>query len=576
MHNLRDIDVDIPRDRFVVLTGVSGSGKSSLAFDTLHAEGQRRYIESLSVYARQFLDQLERPDIDTIDGLPPTVAIEQNAGSSSPRSTVATITEAYDYLRLLYARAGVPHCPSCEREIRRQPPEQIVSSVLAMQDGRKVIVMAPLVRGRKGQHATAFDAIRRAGLIRARVDGEYVEIQEAPKLAKSKEHTIEAVVDRLVVREGIRPRLAESVDRALKLGDGTLLLSIQNDDGSWIDRVLSVNLSCPECGIGLEEMEPRSFSFNSSYGACPSCEGLGQLSVFDPELVLPDPSQVVRPETLPFWTSLPPRQAGGVAVAIEGYLRNHKADATTPRSRWSRSAVQKFLHGEATFPGLLKLLDSIFEQTRSEPRRQALASFRSRVPCPACQGARLRPEARAVTVDGMAIPQITALPSSEAISALTAMSFEPPLDQIGPPLVREVILRLEYLERVGLGYLTLDRPTDTLSGGEFQRVRLASQIGSGLVGVGFILDEPTAGLHPRDTDRLLDSLRALRDAGNSLVVVEHDEPTIRAADWVLDLGPGAGPDGGRVVAQGTPDQLDGPESLTARYLRSQRARRRSG
>jgi excinuclease ABC subunit A len=571
VHNLRGIDVDLPRDRLVVLTGVSGSGKSSLAFDTLHAEGQRRYIESLSSYARQFLDQLERPDADLIEGLPPTVSIDQRSGTANPRSTVATVTEIHDYLRLLYARAGVPHCPKCGRAIRRQAPEQMVASVLAMRAGRKVLVLAPLVRGRKGQHLDAFQAIRRAGLLRARVDGQVIEVKDEPKLARTKPHDIEAVVDRLVVREGIRPRLAESIDLALKLGDGSILLSAETESG-WEDLLLSIHYACPACGSGFEELEPRSFSFNSPYGACPSCDGLGTHARFDPDLVIPDRALALAEGAVAPWRTLRPKNGDSPVddPALAAFLKRHRLKREKPLAAWPEKAFQAFLQGEpeAGYSGVLPILDRALETARTENQRSALERFRAAVVCPACLGARLRPEARAVTLGGRAIHEVSDLPIVEARRYFDALTFAAPLDQVGPPLVREIAVRLGFLDRVGLGYLTLARGADTLSGGELQRVRLATQIGSGLVGVCYILDEPTAGLHPRDTDRLLASLSDLRDQGNSVVVVEHDEATIRAADWLIDLGPGAGPDGGRVVATGPPGALAASdESLTARYLR---------
>jgi excinuclease ABC subunit A len=575
VHNLRDLDVDVPRNKLVVLTGVSGSGKSSLAFDTLFGEGQRRYIEGLSSYARQFLDQLEPPDVDLIEGLPPTVAIEQRAGSASPRSTVATVAQAHDFLRVLYARAGEPHCPACGREISRMSPEQMVGAVLGLSEGRKVILMAPLVRGRKGQHAEAFEAIRRAGLIRARVDGEMIEVaEEPPKLAKTKNHTIEAVVDRLVVREGIRPRLAEGVDRALLLADGNLVLSIQQEDGAWADRTLSTRLACPGCGTGLEEIEPRTFSFNSPHGACRSCEGLGVLSDFDPELVIPDRSKSLAAGAFAPLPSLPPRLRDAIwgDPALEAFLKGAKVGRDTPLSAWPAKAIEQLLEGKsggkAGFAGWMGSLRAAYEGA-TEKRKEELDAFRGTVPCPACGGARLRPEARAVTVGGKSLPALLALPAGEAAAWLGGVAFAPPLDEVGPPVVKEIVRRLEFLDRVGLSYLSLDRPADTLSGGELQRVRLAAQIGSGLVGVCYVLDEPTAGLHPRDTARLLDSLVALRDLGNSVLVVEHDEATIRAADWLIDLGPGAGPEGGRLVAEGPPESLVEAApgaSPTKRYL----------
>lgn len=515
VHNLRDVRVDIPRDRLVVLTGVSGSGKSSLAFDTLYAEGRRRYLESLTSYARQFLDQLERPDVDAIEGLPPTVAIDQRSGAAGPRSTVGTITEVMDYLRVLFARAGTPHCPRCGLPIRRQTPEQMVDTVLAMREGRKVLILAPLARGRKGQNAEAFQAIRRAGLIRARVDGRVIEVTpDDPPLARTKAHNIEAVVDRLVVRDGIRPRLAESIDLGLKLGGGTILLSAQTEDG-WADEPHSLHFACPSCGLGLQELEPRTFSFNSPHGACPRCDGLGT-----------------------------------IAAEIEvrkSPLKKQKAakDGGLDREKLGRPS------GKGSDP--------------PTPAREPPTA-----PCPECQGARLGPAARAVTIAGETLPALCALPVDEARRFFDRLEFSASQAAIGPPLVREVVARLSFLEEVGLAYLTLSRGADTLSGGELQRVRLATQIGSGLVGVCYILDEPTAGLHPADTRMLIASLVRLRDQGNSVIVVEHDEETIRGADWLVDLGPGAGPEGGLVVAQGPAGSLveDG-DSSTARYLRGE-------
>jgi excinuclease ABC subunit A len=573
VHNLRDLDVDIPRDSLVVLTGVSGSGKSSLAFDTLHAEGRRRYIEGLSSYARQFLDQMERPDVDSIEGLPPTVAIDQKTSSANPRSTVGTITEAYDYLRLLYARTGAPHCPNCGQPIRRQAPEQVVDQVLGLGEGTKVLVLAPMVRDRKGQHLDVFHAIREARLMRARVDGQVLEVDaEPPKLAKTKTHRIEAIVDRLVVREGIRPRIAESVDLALKLGGGTVILSIQSGD-VWEDRISSIHYACPGCGTSLGEVEPRTFSFNSPHGACPSCGGLGSFRSFDPDLVLPDRSKSIDGGAVAPWEALPPssRRASLDDPGLASFWKRHKLSKSTPLTDWPAKEVGSFFQGEVgVYAGLLADLEQHLAAAKTDARKMALVAFRSESTCPDCQGARLRPEARAVRVGGKAIHELTALSIDAARVFLASLRFEPAQERIGPPLVAEVDSRLAFLHEVGLDYLTLDRAADTLSGGELQRVRLATQIGSGLVGVCYVLDEPTAGLHPRDTTRLLASLAGLRDRGNSVVVVEHDEATIRAADWLIDLGPGAGPDGGLVVAQGPPDALiESGESATARHLRGE-------
>ncbi len=566
VHNLKGVDVDLPRDRLVVLTGVSGSGKSSLAFDTLYAEGQRRYIESLSGYARQFLDQLERPDVDLIEGLPPTVSIDQRTGAANPRSTVATVTEIHDYLRLLYARTGTPHCPNCGVPIRRQTPEQMVTTVLAMREGRKVLILAPLVRGRKGSHAEAFQAVRRAGLLRARVDGEVVEIASDPKLAKTKVHQIEAVVDRLVVREGIRPRLAESIDLAIKLGDGTILLSAQTDSG-WEDLPLSLHFACPSCGIGLAEIEPRTFSFNSPYGACPTCDGLGTLATFDPDLIVPDRSLSLAQGAVVPWLDLPGKslKIASEEPWVKDFLKRNHLKRTTPLADWPAAVFDEFLE-----KGVIPSLEHAGRSARTDRQKAAIGAFRSETVCPACQGARLKPETRAVTLGGRSLPEVSELPISDAITVFKTLRFPPERAQVGPPLVVEIVSRLSFLDRVGLGYLTLARSADTLSGGELQRVRLATQIGSGLVGVCYVLDEPTAGLHPVDTDKLLATLTDLRDQGNSVIVVEHDEATIRAADWLIDLGPGAGPDGGEVVAIGPPDALlTTGRSSTAGYLRGE-------
>ena len=445
----------------------------------------------------------------------------------------------------------------------------MVETVLAFQEGRKVIVLSPLVRGRKGQHADAFETMRRAGLIRARVDGEMVEIQEPPKLAKTKTHDIDAVVDRLVVREGIRPRLAESIDRARKLSEGTVTLSVQNDQGGWEDRTLSERFACPECGVGLEEVEPRTFSFNSPHGACRSCDGLGTKRVFDRDLIVPDPSKSLDQGAVVPWSGDGPKTRVAIPPGLEAFLARHKLSKQKPLREWPRAALREFFDGDSKtgFAGVIPTLEAEFASLKNDRRKAALEVYRAEEACPACKGARLRPEALAVTIEGKNIHEVSTLAGREAKGFFETLRFDPPMDLVGVPLVKGIVSRLEFLEQVGLGYLTLARRSDTLSGGELQRVRLTSQIGSGLVGVGYVLDEPTTGLHPRDTDRLLETLRDLRDQGNSVLVVEHDEAVIRAADWVIDLGPGAGPDGGRVVAEGPPDELKGPESETARYLR---------
>jgi excinuclease ABC subunit A len=592
VHNLRNIDVDLPRDRLVVLTGVSGSGKSSLAFDTLYAEGQRRYLECLSTYARQFLDQLERPDVDAIEGLPPTVAIDQKAGTPSPRSTLGTITEIYDYLRLLFARAGTPHCPRCDAPIRRQTPEQMADQLMALPAGRKVQLLAPLIRDRKGQHLDVFQTIRSAGLIRARVDGQMIEVTDSPpKLVKTKAHTIEAVVDRLVLREGIRPRLAESLDMTLKLADGRVLALVESSAPSpasptpgWEERLLSVHLACPACGTSLPEFEPRSFSFNSPHGACPACDGLGSRGAFQAELSVPDRSRSWSQGAVVPWTVLAESQKDPAAIEapVRDFLARHGLDGVAPLETWPEPVWRLFWHGEpdGPFSGLAALLERAYEDHRSEGLRRSLEVYREEVVCPACDGSRLRPEARAVRFGGRSIRELAAMAVGDLLPRIMAHrplpddrgsgevgDPDPAKDAVTAPLLGEITGRLRYLVDVGLEYLSLDRGSDTLSGGELQRARLAAQLGSGLVGVCYILDEPTAGLHPRDTARLVASLRRLQEMGNSILVVEHDEAMIRAADWVVDLGPGAGPDGGSVVAAATPDRLSAAEgSITAKYL----------
>ncbi|MGO9464407.1 MAG: excinuclease ABC subunit UvrA [Isosphaeraceae bacterium] len=571
VHNLKNLDADLPKGKLVVLTGVSGSGKSSLAFDTLVAEGQRRYLECLSSYARQFLDQLERPDVDSIEGLPPVVAIDQRAGTANPRSTLGTITEIHDYLRLLFARAGTPHCPSCDTPIHRQTPEQMVDRVLCAADGKRAQILAPLVRARKGQHLDVFQAIRRAGLIRARVDGEMVEVTESPpKLVKTKAHTIEAVVDRISIRPGIRPRLAESIDLALKLSGGTVLTLIESPPG-WDEQPLSLHFRCPDCDTNLAEIEPRSFSFNSPHGACPDCQGLGARWLFQRDLVIPDPSRSWDQGAAVACALVAERdkENGSLEQRVRDFIARHRIDASSPLSAWPRPAVEALWSGEpgGAFAGLSALLDRCYQETKSESLRRALEAYREEVPCPACGGARLRPEARAVRVGGQSIHQVSGQSVDAAVGFFRSLRIDPPLDQVAAPLLGEIVGRLQYLVDVGLGYLALGRSSDSLSGGELQRARLAAQLGSGLVGVCYILDEPTAGLHAVDTARLIASLRSLVAQGSSVLVVEHDAALISSADWIVDMGPGAGPDGGTVVAAGTLAQLaKSSDSVTARYL----------
>lgn len=571
VHNLKNLDLDLPRDRLIVITGPSGSGKSSLAFDTLFAEGQRQYIESLSVYARQFLHQMERPDVDLIEGLQPTVSIDQRASIQNPRSTVATVTEIYDHLRLLYARLGVPHCYQCGAPIRQQTPEQIVESLLALPVGTKLILLAPLVRGRKGQHKDVFAAIRKAGFVRARVDGQLIDLETTPELAPRKNHTIEAVVDRILIRDGIRPRLAESVQLALGHGDETLMASYlppsDSPQGQWHEDVFSTLYACPKCKLSYEELEPRTFSFNSPYGACPTCEGLGSLVKFDPELVIPDAQVSLSGGAVTAWKGMRHSDLRRRLADLQPLLELAGASVDTPFVELTPRGHQVLLEGQGTQLGLLALLEKDYVTAIDRKRREELESFRGPVTCPDCGGARLRPEARACRIDGRAIHEVTALPISAAEEFFAGLKFPPKDAPIAQPILAEIRKRLDFLMRVGVTYLTLDRPADSLSGGELQRVRLATGIGSGLVGVCYILDEPSIGLHPRDNQRLIDALRELQMQGNTVLVVEHDEAMMRTADHLVDMGPGAGVHGGRIVAQGTPgDVCADPNSITGKYL----------
>ena len=582
VHNLQNIDVDIPRDKLVVVTGVSGSGKSSLALDTIFAEGQRQYIESLSVYARQFLHQMERPDVDLIEGLQPTISIDQRAGSANPRSTVATVTEIYDYLRLLMARLGAAFCYHCGTPIRQQSAEEIQTELLRLPAGTKIMILAPMVRGRKGQHKDVFGAIRKAGFQRARVDGEVLDVGgEPPELAPRKNHTIEAVVDRIVIREGIEDRLAESLNLAITHGEGAVLVAYQVRDpdvagaGDWHDRVFSTLYACPNCKINYEELEPRTFSFNSPYGACLVCEGLGSREEFDSELILGDEQLSLEDGLiLPWKNDTAPREKEHRAELADFLTANH-LQWNTPYAQWKPAVREKFLRGngndssDGSFLGVITLLEKEFATATKAAEQERLAAFREHVVCPACGGARLRPEARNVRIGGKAIHEITAQTVQQAREFFKPLKSQIAKDDlpIYKPLEAEICSRLAFLDQVGLNYLTLDRPADTLSGGELQRVRLATGIGSGLVGVCYVLDEPSIGLHPRDNGRLIDALRDLQSQGNTVLVVEHDAAMMREADYLLDMGPGAGAHGGRIVSQGTPaDVMADPNSLTGGYL----------
>ena len=571
-HNLRNIDLDIPRDVLVVITGPSGSGKSSLAFDTIYAEGQRQYFESLSAYARQFLDQLERPDVDLIEGLQPTIAIDQRAGSHNPRSTVATVTEIYDYLRVLMARLGTPTCFQCGAAIRQQTPEQILDELSALGEGTKVMLLAPFVRGKKGAHAEVFESIRKAGFVRARVDGGVHDVERPPELARQKLHHIEAVVDRLVIREGIASRLAESIRLAVRHGDGLLLATYQTpasagNGQTWQDRLFSTQYACPDCKLSYEELEPRTFSFNSPYGACPACQGLGTKEQFDPELVLPDETKSLADGAIAPWRKGKPAEQRRRKKQLAVFLEAAEVENDKPLAEWTPRQRQTLWEGDKLFPGLPQLLELERSAASTDEERERLTAFRGQVACPECGGARLRPEARGVRLGGLRIHDITAQTVTAAEQFFAGLSFTDVEAEVAARTVTEISARLEFLRQVGLDYLTLDRPADTLSGGESQRIRLATGIGSGLVGVCYVLDEPSIGLHPRDNERLLTALRNLQRLGNSVLVVEHDEAIIRRADWLFDMGPGAGIHGGQVVAAGTPaDVMQSESSITGKYL----------
>ena len=568
-HNLKNISLEIPRNTLTVITGLSGSGKSSLAFDTLYAEGQRRYVESLSAYARQFLDQMERPDVDSIEGLSPSIAIEQKTTTRSPRSTVGTITEIYDYLRVIYSAIGTPHCPNCGKPIARQSTEQIVQSVLTLKPDDRVMVLAPVVRGRKGEYRKELERYAKEGYVRARIDGDLVNLDEPPPLDRRKNHTIEIVVDRLLLKPGIAQRLEQSIETALKLAGGLVTVSVVGGE----EHVYSEKLACPDCGISVPLIEPRSFSFNSPYGACPECHGLGSKYDFDPAKIVVDWSKPL------FDGGLGPGSGSAYLqrtlwIAAEAY----GFDLDLPFDKMSRKVQNLILRGNPKvggteeglhFQGVIGHLEAGLEESRSDSYREWLTQYMSPVPCAVCNERRLRPESLAVKIAGFSIADFTSLPLADARAAIEKIRGHLTLRQrkIASRAISEIAERIEFLLDVGLGYLTLDRSASTLSGGEAQRIRLATQIGSRLRGVLYVLDEPSIGLHARDNGRLLNTLEALRDLGNTVLVVEHDEETIRRADHVVDLGPGAGSAGGYLVASGTPDQIAAnPASLTGQYL----------
>src|SRR5436853_3465149 len=566
-HNLKNIDLEIPRDQLVVVTGLSGSGKSSLAFDTIYAEGQRRYVESLSAYARQFLEQMEKPEVDSIEGLSPAISIEQKTTSKNPRSTVETVTEIYDYLRVLFARVGVPHCPSCGRVISAQTVQQMVDRVMAQSPGTRLLVLAPVVRGRKGEYKKLFFDLARQGFTRVRVNGALRELGEEIELDRKRKHTIEVVVDRLVVRDNLGARLADSLETALRLADGVVQVEPVADGGKGGEPMLfSQRLACAECGVSLPEVSPRMFSFNNPYGACPECGGLGSRDEIDPERLVPNPRRSLKEGALAPWAG---RETTYFRQTLQVLAKRHRFSLDSPWEKLRKPVRDVILHGERDggFEGVVATLERRYRETTSEEARAEIQQFMAERPCPACGGARLRRESLGFKIGGRSIADVVTLTIKGAAVFFDALTLTERETAIARRVLKEIRERLGFLVNVGLDYLTLDRPSATLSGGEGQRIRLATQIGSSLVGVLYILDEPSIGLHQRDNRRLLDTLKRLRDLGNTVLVVEHDEETIRAADYVLDLGPGAGELGGHVVAVGTPDEIiANPQSLTGQYL----------
>lgn len=581
-HNLKNVSLDIPKKKLVVFTGVSGSGKSSLAFDTLYAEGQRRYVESLSAYARQFLGQMEKPKYDTIRGLSPTISIEQKAASNNPRSTVGTVTEVHDYLRVLYASIGVQHCPNCGRKVGKQSAQQIVDEILKMPAGSKVQVLAPLVTNRKGEHKDLLTEAQKRGFSRARIDGKLKSLEERVELDKKSKHDIELVIDRLVLKADIKTRLTDSVETALREGKGTLIITDETG-ASTADRVMSELNACPACGVSFGDLTPASFSFNNPLGMCTDCNGLGTRPEMDPDLIVPDTSRSIRDGAIEPWASGMNRGEGWTADFVESLAKAFKIDLDVPYAKLSKRERETLMYGakgksfnvqwgeggnyKVEWEGLVERLMRNFKTTTSESRRTELQKYFSDKPCPTCKGERLRPESRAVKVHGHSIVDLSRLTISDALGFLGGMGLSEHERKIATELLKEIRSRLSFLVDVGLGYLMLDRTASTLSGGESQRIRLASQMGSELTGVIYILDEPSIGLHQRDNGKLLTTLKRLRDLGNSVIVVEHDEETMEEADWLVDFGPGAGELGGQVVSQGTPKQVMADEgSVTGGYL----------
>ena len=582
-NNLKNLSVDIPRDKFVVLTGLSGSGKSSLAFDTIYAEGQRRYMESLSSYARQFLGQMEKPDVESIEGLPPAISIDQKSTNRNPRSTVGTVTEIYDYFRLLYARVGIPHCPKCGKVIAKQTVDQMVDQIMELPERTRIQLLAPVVRGRKGTHAKLLDQARRSGYVRAEIDGNVYELSEEITLDKNIKHTIAIIVDRLIVKPGIEKRLTDSLETVLNLADG--LAVVDTMDGNYMN--FSQSFSCPDCGVSIDEIEPRSFSFNNPFGACPECLGLGYKMEFDPDLMIPDKSLSISEGAIVVmgWQSCTDKSSFTNAI-LNALCREYGFDLDTPFKDYPKKIQDIILYGtgghsvkvyykgqrgegvyDVAFPGLIRNVEQRYKETGSESMKQEYESFMQITPCKVCKGQRLKKESLAVTVADKNIYEITNMSIDKLKRFLAEMQLSPQQQLIGRQILKEIRARVGFLADVGLEYLSLARATGTLSGGEAQRIRLATQIGSGLVGVAYILDEPSIGLHQRDNDKLLGALMHLRDLGNSLIVVEHDEDTMRAADCIVDIGPGAGEHGGQLVGMGTAEELmQNPKSITGAYL----------
>ena len=591
-HNLKNISIDIPRNELVVLTGLSGSGKSSLAFDTIYAEGQRRYMESLSSYARQFLGQMEKPDVESIEGLSPAISIDQKSTNRNPRSTVGTVTEIYDYMRLLYARIGIPHCPKCGREIRRQTVDQMVDQIMALPERTKIQLLAPVVRGRKGRHEKVLEQAKKSGYVRVRVDGSLYELSEEITLDKNIKHNIEIVVDRLVVKPGIEKRLSDSIETVMGLSNGLMLTdtAVRDENGEEKHDTLtfSQNFSCPDCGISVDEVEPRSFSFNNPFGACPDCFGLGYKMEFDEDLMIPDKSLSINQGAITAmgWQSCTDKTSFSGAI-LNALAKEYDFSLDTPFEDYPKEIHDILIYGtggkvvkvyyrgqrgegiyDIAFEGLIQSMNRKYRETFSDSMKAEYETFMRITPCPACKGQRLKKESLAVTVGGKNIFEATDMSIVKFREFIDALELTPMQQAIGAPILKEIRARISFLINVGLEYLSLSRATGTLSGGEAQRIRLATQIGSGLVGVAYILDEPSIGLHQRDNDKLLDTLKHLRDLGNSVLVVEHDEDTMRAADCIVDIGPGAGEHGGEVVAIGTAEEImKNEKSITGAYLR---------